>query len=223
MSDHKSFEINETKLNSKKKEFWQSWWFWLIVVFIIYKLTNSPTTEAIKPAIAQPVSQIKTQQSTLPTESLNSAQLSVESQFINIVSAAQKEGADANDMKVALIKSKRDKKLCQLLANLNIKDWIGNVKSIYTSNIGEGVLAVTIAEDITLTNENFSGQGTYTMLKPNSALFKTASNLNGGQRIKFSGKLISDKESCVSEAANSMAGQLSDPEFILKFNSISPQ
>ncbi len=210
---------------SEKKDFWKSSWFWLIVVLVIgAKLAPNETSGTTKPAAAQPVSQISTQ-APAPAPAPPIIPLpAIETQFIQIVSTAQQGiiGAD-NNMKKGGIKSVRDKSICKLLTHLNLKDWVGTVEEIDSNSDGKGVLSVSIAQDITIKtwNNDISDFEHHTLINPESALFKSASNLKVGQRVKFSGQVFRDSENCISEGSISLDGKISSPEYIMKFSAIS--
>ncbi|ENE5759145.1 hypothetical protein ABNN16_001103 [Salmonella enterica subsp. enterica serovar Braenderup] len=150
--------------------------------------------------------------------------LSKQHSFIEIVSKAQRDSANAkNDMVRGGIKSIRDDDICKLLGSQTIKNWTGVVKNLDANGDGWGILEVEIAHGITLqtNNNSFTDINENTLINPASDLFQKASSLSIGQSVVFSGSFISKYGQCALERSVTLNGGLSSPEFIFKFSDIS--
>ena len=122
------------------------------------------------------------------------------------------------------VKNTRDKALCAVITNLNIKDWTGKAKKIDANSEGKGVIEIELAKDIVFKtwNNEFSDMSDHTLIKPDAPLFQTASSINVGAIVKFSGNFFSGAEGdCIEEGSISLAGKLDEPEFIFRFQNIS--
>ena len=150
---------------------------------------------------------------------------SIERQFIEIISKAQKESRNAdNDMMRGGIKNVRDKSMCSLFTNLSVENWIGKIKSLDANSDGKGVLEIEIAEDIVIKTWNNALSDTLdnTLLDPSSELFQSLSKMKNGKKVQFSGKFFNGNEGdCIEESSLSLTGKINEPEFIFSFSEVS--
>ncbi|BDW11316.1 hypothetical protein PSHI8_13980 [Polynucleobacter sp. SHI8] len=148
-----------------------------------------------------------------------------EDNFISIVSLAQADAKSAdNDMQKGGIKAKRDRAICNVLANKAVKNWVGKVQKVSANSDGKGVLEISLAKNITVKtwNNDFSDASAKTLINPGSNLFQSASMLKKGQSVTFSGTFLPGKDGeCIYESSMSLSGKLRDPEFIFRFSNIS--
>jgi hypothetical protein len=148
--------------------------------------------------------------------------------FVSIVSVAQSQSQNvANDMQRGGVKASRDQSLCAQLESLNVTDWVGTVKKIDSNSEGKGVLAVDVAPGISLEtwNNGLSDIGSNTLIEPGSPVFQSASAMEQGQRVTFSGTFLpgnSHSGDCIKEASLSLRGKVESPDFIFRFSKISP-
>lgn len=76
---------------------------------------------------------------------------SSEASLISIVSDAQTKSKNVdNDMQRGGVKASRDRSLCAQFPSLEVANWVGRVKTIDSNNDGKGVLAISLAPDITV-------------------------------------------------------------------------
>jgi hypothetical protein len=111
-----------------------------------------------------------------------------EDNFISIVSLAQVDSKSAdNDMQKGGIKAKRDRAICNLMANKAVKNWVGKVQKVGANSDGKGVLEISLAKNITVKtwNNEFSDTTARTLINPSSNLFQSASMLKKGNRLLF--------------------------------------
>lgn len=154
-------------------------------------------------------------------------ELDREQNFIDITISAQRESKTAiNEMQLGGIKNKRDKDLCNLMKDRKVKNWIGHITKLSANSDGYGVLSIAIADNVILKtwNNSFSDIGSKTLIHPDSELFRTASQMLNGQKVKFSGTFLPGEKrlECLREASLTLGGTLSEPEFIFRFSSIEP-
>ena len=146
--------------------------------------------------------------------------------FIEITQDAQAKARSAeNDMQKGGVKAERDKLLCASLPSLSVKDWIGKVDKIDANSDGKGVVSIEIAKNILVKtwNNDLSDLMDHTLINPGTPLFNAASQLKKGARVKFSGSFFNGGDGdCVKESSLSLSGKVKEPEFIFRFEGISP-
>jgi hypothetical protein len=66
--------------------------------------------------------------------------------------------------------------------------------------------------------------GANTLMNPDSAVFKAASNLKPGQTVEFSGDFPTDQFSggCFMESSLTLDGKIEEPDFIFRFSEVAP-
>lgn len=144
--------------------------------------------------------------------------------FIKIIESARSDLDKAqNDMVKGGIRLKRKEEICKFLNSKKIENWVGTIKTLDSNSEGKGVLAVSIADDITLEtwNNALSDIGSRTLIDTKSEFFSIVSNMGVGQRVVFSGTFYPSDKDCIEEQSLTINGSLSEPGFTLKFSSIS--
>jgi hypothetical protein len=115
--------------------------------------------------------------------------------------------------------------ICSLLTSGQVRGWIGTVAKLDSDRDGKGDLSVKIAEGATLRtwNNRFSDIMDDTRLDPGTPLFARASELRVGQTIQFSGHFFrtNSEGDCIREASLTLNGQLTEPEFVFRFESMA--
>lgn len=154
------------------------------------------------------------------------AEIEREKKFIDILVDTQNQTKSAaNDMQRGGIKAARDKQICTLIKDRKVKNWVGYVDSLGANSDGHGVLSIALAPNVYLKtwNNALSDLGSNTLINPDTELFKRASAMTIGQKVRFSGTFVSIlSKACLHEASLSLNGSLLVPEFIFKFSDISP-
>lgn len=144
--------------------------------------------------------------------------------MLRIVAVAQKEASSVeNDMQLGGVKSRRDKELCQALASMNARNWIGKINSIDSNSDGKGVLEIEIAPHtlVKTWNNAVSDLGSDTLIEPSAPIFEVASRMKRGQKVLFSGHFFhGGTEDCIREASLTLRGKVEEPEFIFAFGDI---
>lgn len=147
-----------------------------------------------------------------------------EKSFIQVVEQAiNSSKSSANEMQKGGVKADRTDALCSLLKNKSVKNWVGKVYTVDSNSDGKGVLTIQLTRDISVKtwNNALSDISDNTLLTPRTPIFNAASNLKKGDYVTFSGRFISDTESCIRESSLGLSGGLEEPEFIFKFSDIA--
>jgi hypothetical protein len=130
----------------------------------------------------------------------------------------------ANDMAGGGIRYQRKGKICSALGGNRIEGWKGIIKSLSSSSDGQGVLEILISDHVTV--KTFNNQlsdslsSTPTLIRPGSSLFQTVSGMKEGDLVTFSGTFLPDEADCVKEGSLTLAGSMTQPEFIFQFSSV---
>jgi hypothetical protein len=197
--------------------------FFIAGMIVVGTAQKSPTTvatassspaPAAAPKPATPPPPPKPAPPTLPADQV---------QFLGIVQAAQADyRAAANDMAKGGVRADRRGKLCALLKQPVVKDWVGTLDTQSSSNDGKGVLSVGIGKDVSLrtSNNSFSDTEVNTLIDPSSSVFKSAVALKRGDTVVVSGTFIGDKDDCIKESSLTLDGSLRQPAFFFRFSSI---
>ncbi len=146
-----------------------------------------------------------------------------QAQFVKAVQAATASFHEAkNDLAKGGTRSKRKQDVCAALSSLNVQNWVGKIENLSSNSEGMGVVSVQLAKGVTVKtwNNAFSDIGDNTLIDPSSALFSRMANLNKGQRVKFSGSFMHSDLDCVQEPSFTLAGSMTEPEYIMQFHSI---
>jgi hypothetical protein len=110
------------------------------------------------------------------------------------------------------------------MPEVDIQDWVGIVQRLGSNNDGNGTLTVRIGDRIALKtwNNSLSDTGAGTLITHGSDLFAAASQLREGQLVRFSGSLFPNRSDCYREASLGVAGSMTEPEFVFRFEAIRP-
>ncbi|TKU44009.1 hypothetical protein FDX24_05455 [Citrobacter sp. wls716] len=150
-------------------------------------------------------------------------QLKNEAAFVDVIKKSMIDASNAkNDMQIGGVKSVRDKSICSILKVKSVSNWIGEVKNISANSDGKGVIALSLPSNITIKtwNNSLSDIRSNTLVEPGTDVFNSASGLNPGDVVYFSGTFFDDKDNCILEASLSLSGKVKEPEFIFKFSDI---
>jgi len=146
--------------------------------------------------------------------------------FVGIVSKKRDEYIAAeNDLAKSAVRDARRKELCETSEPFQTDAvWTGVVETLTTNGDGKGVLAVKIAPHVTVQtwNNGLSDIGSETLLPIGSDLFQAAQRLKDGQRVKFTGNFFQSGQDCIEEGSLTIDGAMTDPEFIIRFRSLTP-
>jgi hypothetical protein len=148
----------------------------------------------------------------------------IERNFVAIIKRYSAAYAAApNDMAKGALRPQRAAAICAL--NLrSVSGWYGEVSTLSSNNEGKGVLAVTIADGLTIrtTNNSFSDQlaSIQTLIPIGSNVQTQAMALKKGDVVRFSGRFGSKHSDCLEETSLTMGGSMTEPEFLFQFSDI---
>jgi len=149
-----------------------------------------------------------------------------ERQFVALVQRYSKSYVSAqNDMIRGLLRPQRATAICELKLG-SVSGWYGTVYNLRPTNGGKGILAVTIAHNITLstTDSEFTDWlGMRTLIPVGSTVYAAVMALKEGERIHFNGKFEADRSDCLEETSVTEAYGMVEPTFLFQFSSISPE
>jgi hypothetical protein len=131
----------------------------------------------------------------------------------------------SNDMARGALRPQRAAAICALHLG-TVTGWYGKVSALSSNNEGKGVLAIQIADEVTVgtTNNSLSdGLASIPTLIPiGSDVQAAAMQLKKGQLVQFSGRFGSHRDDCLEETSLTVWGAMTDPEFLFQFSTIGP-
>lgn len=146
-----------------------------------------------------------------------------EAALLAAIEAARRQyRAAANDMARGAARPTRAQDICQAVPSPAVSGWVGTVATLDTNGEGKGVIAIQLAPGVVVKtwNNKVSDYGDGTLIDPASPLFRAASALRVGERVRFSASLIQDRTDCFREASLTLAGSIDAPEFIMRLEAI---
>ena len=146
-----------------------------------------------------------------------------ETNFIDAITSARSAyRAAQNDMAKGGIRASRRTAICQALAQMSVRNWVGRIQNLSSNSEGKGVLEISIAKDVSVKtwNNALSDIADKTLIATDSALFQTASRMKVGDTVYFSGSFLRSSDDCVRESSLTTDGSMKDPAFIIQFDSI---
>lgn len=188
--------------------------------------TQAPTSSA--PSSSAPATEAPTTKSADPTqepdpESEYGNQPDDQVQFVKAVTTAQEKAENAdNDLKRGSALSTRNKALCKVLPSSGkVEDWTGKIASLDANGEGKGVVEIEIAPDVHIAtwNNAFFDVSDNTLIEPGK-LFDRLLEMETGQVVTFSGKLVDAGDTCVNDSRLTLDGKLADPKFLFKFSDV---
>ncbi|MVA10129.1 hypothetical protein GOZ78_08795 [Agrobacterium vitis] len=145
--------------------------------------------------------------------------------FISAIDQARTDMQTANnDLAKGGVRRTRAKALCAAQKSPAVEDWSGTLEQLTTNSDGLGVVKIKIGEDayVSTMNNAFSDMSAKTMIDPDTALFKQLAALKEGDRIRFSGRLLTNSSAvdCYWESSITLDGSMKSPEFVFRFSKV---
>ena len=131
-----------------------------------------------------------------------------------------------NDMAKGAVRHERAKAICQAFPSFTVSDWVGKVSTLDSTDKGNGILVLSIDQNITIgtTNNEFSDSLFNTLIPVNSPLFTAVSAMKVGDLVDFSGSFVGGDSAidndCFSEQSLTTDGSMQNPAFYFKFSSV---
>lgn len=172
----------------------------------------SPKAE---PAAAQPPSR--------PALSFPDGMPADEAALLAAVDSARRAYRTAgDDVARAAARPARAQDICRAVPGPDVAGWIGTVAAFRTTAEGRGTLSIRLAPGVLLKtwDDKASDFGDGTLMDPASPVFRAASALQPGQRVRFSASLIQDRADCYREAGATLAASIGEPAFIMRLGAV---
>ncbi|MCV6574394.1 MAG: hypothetical protein OIF58_01540 [Cohaesibacter sp.] len=148
-----------------------------------------------------------------------------QTKIVQIVKHAAEEFRNANnDLAKGGIRRDRARAICSVKSTRRVQGWIGTLAELTTNSDGLGVVAISLSDELKLTTMNnvFSDINSNTLIDPDKPIFKKLSALKEGDKVKVYGDFVRAdiKTDCFWEISMTMAGSMTQPEFIFRFSDI---
>ena len=150
-------------------------------------------------------------------------------EFVKAISEAE-EGyrAAENELAKGGVRRQRAKSLCSIVGNGPVKGWTGTLEDLSTNGDGLGVISIRLSDSVSVkTSNNSLSDGLLripTLIDPDTSVFQSLSTMKEGDRVKFAGRFVPPLKSpapdCFHEVSMSMAGAMTDAEFMFAFSSV---
>lgn len=112
-----------------------------------------------------------------------------------------------NELKYSATRLERDKKLCAISKGGFISSWVGRIGEIREIRGKAQVIMQMSDNKLSFVNDFFGneydGFNDSFLIAPSSPLFKKVFELNKGDLVKFSGKLMRSQKTCISNSDDS--------------------
>lgn len=199
--------------------------FIIIVIFTPTPQEDPEPTSASQPSAATSSASAQTVAATeMATKAPPPPELTQEQQFIALIEEARDEADDAeNDFQKRLPLTNRGKAICKLLKSKTVSDWTGEVKTLNTNGDGLGILTIEIADGVQVStwNNAFSDFEDNTLIQTDSPVFAAMSSLSEGDQVAFTGRFVTDPESCIGEQSMTDNGSTQTPTFTMRFSDVA--
>lgn len=140
-----------------------------------------------------------------------------------ITDAREAYRAAPSDLLKGATRQQRRDAICAFFAqNPPTEWWLGTVTKLGAADNGQGVLAVAIADGVTVTtwNNHYSDWKDHTLVPAGSAVFDRLTALAPGDRVWFRAALKKSATDCVREISVTLDGSMTQPAFLGRFRHI---
>jgi hypothetical protein len=203
------------KCGHRKKLRWFHWvliGLALLVVFSVVRGGGNSSGTVTSTATADPAKKMTRTSEPVAPES--------QQKFMETVASHKKLFKDAkNELQQSSIRVKRRQALGDLRLGMRVNDWTGSIRRMETTSEGHAAIAVTIGPGIELCtwNNALSDIGSETLIRHGSPLYNLLSQLEKGQKIRFSGFFFPSEDDYYEECSITIEGSMSAPEFLFMF------
>ncbi len=186
---------------------------------------NSPATES---ATSAPADQSQVPESPQPEavveeDSQYGLYPSDQKEFIDVIVAARTAIDNAEtDLQESVALRKRDKDLCKILSSNSAKNWVGVLTEVGANGEGKAYVEIELAEDVRVKtwNNAFSDLSDNTLIPTSASFFDRLVALTEDTKVVWSGKFLSDSDSCLKKANLTDVFYGIDPQFVVRFSDI---
>jgi hypothetical protein len=186
---------------------------------------NSPSTES---ATSAPADQSQDAESPQPEavaeeDSKYGVYTSDQKEFIDVIVAARTAIDDAEtDLQESVALRTRDKDLCKILSSNSAKNWVGVITEVGANGEGKAYVEIELADNVRVKtwNNAFSDLSDNTLIPTNASFFDRLVALTEDTKVIWSGKFLSDDDSCLKKANLTDVFYGIDPQFVVRFSDI---
>ncbi len=125
--------------------------------------------------------------------------------------------AAPNQLKKSDLRTERKNTINYIMDDLRADKWIGVLKSMGTTSQREAYIVIQLPNSKITLRTNSTLDFDNTLIKQNTKLYETISNLEEGDKVVFSGTFIPDREDYLKEFSITELGSMTEPEFIFRF------
>lgn len=146
-----------------------------------------------------------------------------EDAFIKAIDDARAAyAAGLNDLVRGAARPRRAEALCRAVPRGRMENWTGKLAVLASSPGGKGIVAIEVGSRITLATNRTDAADAQdkTLIDTRAPLFAYAASLAVGDRVQFSGTLLGGSEDCFKEAGHDLAATMTQPEFVVRLDSI---
>lgn len=186
---------------------------------------NSPATESATsaPADQSQVSESPQPEAIVEEDSQYGLYPSDQKEFIDVIVAARTAIDNAEtDLQESVALRKRDKDLCKILSSNSAKNWVGVLTEVGANGEGKAYVEIELAEDVRVKtwNNAFSDLSDNTLIPTSASFFDRLVALTEDTKVVWSGKFLSDSDSCLKKANLTDVFYGIDPQFVVRFSDI---
>jgi hypothetical protein len=186
---------------------------------------NSPATESATsaPADQSQVPESPQPESVVEEDSQYGLYPSDQKEFIDVIVAARTAIDNAEtDLQESVALRKRDKDLCKILSSNSAKNWVGVLTEVGANGEGKAYVEIELAENVRVKtwNNAFSDLSDNTLIPTSASFFDRLVALTEDTKVVWSGKFLSDSDSCLKKANLTDVFYGIDPQFVVRFSDI---
>ena len=200
----------------------------VVLISIVNSGTESENTPATESAASAPADQSQVAESSQPEEvveedSKYGVYPSDQKEFIDAIVAARTAIDDAEtDLQESVALRTRDKDLCKILSSNSAKNWVGVITEVGANGEGKAYVEIELADNVRVKtwNNAFSDLSDNTLIPTSASFFDRLVALTEDTKVVWSGKFLSDSDSCLKKANLTDVFYGIDPQFVVRFSDI---
>ena len=200
----------------------------VVLISIVNSSSESENTPATESATSAPADQSQVPESPQPEAVVEEdgqygLYPSDQKEFIDVIVAARTAIDNAEtDLQESVALRKRDKDLCKILSSNSAKNWVGVLTEVGANGEGKAYVEIELAENVRVKtwNNAFSDLSDNTLIPTSASFFDRLVALTEDTKVVWSGKFLSDSDSCLKKANLTDVFYGIDPQFVVRFSDI---
>jgi hypothetical protein len=200
----------------------------VVLISIVNSGSESENTPATESATSAPADQSQDAESPQPEEvveedSKYGVYPSDQKEFIDVIVAARTAIDDAEtDLQESVALRTRDKDLCKILSSNSAKNWVGVITEVGANGEGKAYVEIELADNVRVKtwNNAFSDLSDNTLIPTSASFFDRLVALTEDTKVVWSGKFLSESDSCLKKANLTDVFYGIDPQFVVRFSDI---